>query len=72
MQTIESLNTSISKLEAEVAQLTEKKAHLLTKLQKSDYRKTVKEHITLLHEYNEIRDVGQRKLLGPVVSVSNT
>ncbi|KAE8362163.1 Swi5-domain-containing protein [Aspergillus caelatus] len=53
-----SLHTSVTGLEAEVArmeaQLAETKARL-----KSDASTTVQRHITLLHEYNEIKDIGQ-------------
>ncbi|KAE8164993.1 DUF1337 domain protein [Aspergillus tamarii] len=53
-----SLQTSVAGLEAEVARLEAQLAETKARL-KSDPSTTVQRYITLLHEYNEIKDIGQ-------------
>ncbi|KAL4909475.1 hypothetical protein BDW74DRAFT_146653 [Aspergillus multicolor] len=52
------LRTSITDLESQTAKLEAQIADIRAKL-KNDPSDTVKRHIRLLHEYNEIKDVGQ-------------
>ncbi|EAL91986.1 conserved hypothetical protein [Aspergillus fumigatus A1163] len=49
---------SISDLHSQTAQLEAQVAEIKAKL-KHDPSTTVKRHIRLLHEYNEIKDIGQ-------------
>ncbi|KAL4883264.1 DNA repair protein [Aspergillus karnatakaensis] len=56
MQT--ALRTSIIDLESQAAGLEDQIAQTKAKL-KNNPSETVKRHIRLLHEYNEIKDVGQ-------------
>ncbi|KAJ5320577.1 hypothetical protein PENANT_c033G11172 [Penicillium antarcticum] len=53
-----SLRDSIANLEMQQAQLESELASTTSKL-KNDPTATVKRHIRLLHEYNEIKDIGQ-------------
>lgn len=52
------LEHEIAALKVEIAAQEVHKAELLQKLECKDYTATTKKHIKLLHEYNEIRDVG--------------
>ncbi|KAL4912519.1 Swi5-domain-containing protein [Aspergillus aurantiobrunneus] len=52
------LRASIADLEAQASQIEDQVAKIRAKL-KGDASDTVKRHIRLLHEYNEIKDVGQ-------------
>ncbi|KAL2825584.1 hypothetical protein BDW59DRAFT_70915 [Aspergillus cavernicola] len=52
------LRTSITDLESQAAEIESQVAEIRAKL-KDDPSDTVKRHIRLLHEYNEIKDVGQ-------------
>lgn len=60
----------MNQLEAEVSATQARRDVALSKLKNKDYRGTVKRHIDLLHEYNEIRDLAQRKDKINPVSVS--
>ncbi|KAJ5541922.1 hypothetical protein N7535_004341 [Penicillium sp. DV-2018c] len=55
---ISALRASITNLEAERAEFEAKLVSITSKL-KGDPNATVERHIRLLHEYNEIKDVGQ-------------
>ncbi|KAI9924402.1 hypothetical protein ASPWEDRAFT_179095 [Aspergillus wentii DTO 134E9] len=52
------LRASIADLQSQVEQIETQIAETKTRLQ-NDPSTTVKRHIRLLHEYNEIKDVGQ-------------
>ncbi|KAJ5144196.1 uncharacterized protein N7515_002983 [Penicillium bovifimosum] len=55
---ISALRASITNLEAKRSELEAELASITTKL-KDDPNATVERHIRLLHDYNEIKDVGQ-------------
>ncbi|KAJ5466699.1 DNA repair protein SWI5 [Penicillium diatomitis] len=55
---LETLRTSISTLQVQQTELESEIATLKSSL-KNDPSETVKRHIRLLHEYNEIKDVAQ-------------
>ncbi|KAL3476098.1 Swi5-domain-containing protein [Aspergillus californicus] len=55
---LETLRTSIKDLESQAAEIESQVVEIRAKL-KNDPSETVKRHIRLLHEYNEIKDVGQ-------------
>ncbi|KAF7716325.1 Uncharacterized protein PECH_000107 [Penicillium ucsense] len=55
---LETLRTSISTLHVQQTELESEIATLKSSL-KNDPSETVKRHIRLLHEYNEIKDVAQ-------------
>ncbi|EAW12517.1 SWI5/SAE3 family protein [Aspergillus clavatus NRRL 1] len=55
---IKALQASIADIQSQTAQLEAQIAETKAKL-KNDPSMTVKHHIRLLHEYNEIKDVGQ-------------
>ncbi|CAL5874074.1 uncharacterized protein PFLUO_LOCUS8361 [Penicillium psychrofluorescens] len=57
-QNLEILRASITDLETQTAHLEAELAEITSKL-KNDPNTTVRQHIRLLHEYNEIKDVGQ-------------
>ncbi|KAL4865463.1 hypothetical protein BDV12DRAFT_174569 [Aspergillus spectabilis] len=52
------LRASIADLESQAAEIGDQVAKIKANL-KNDPSETVKRHIRLLHEYNEIKDVGQ-------------
>ncbi|RMJ20804.1 hypothetical protein PHISP_08325 [Aspergillus sp. HF37] len=55
---LDNLRASIADLEAQTAQIEAQIADTKSKL-KHDPSETVKRHIRLLHDYNEIKDVAQ-------------
>ncbi|KAL3446236.1 Swi5-domain-containing protein [Aspergillus insuetus] len=55
---LETLRASNKDLESQVAEIESQVAEIRAKL-KNDPSETVKRHIQLLHEYNEIKDAGQ-------------
>ncbi|KAL2854717.1 Swi5-domain-containing protein [Aspergillus pseudodeflectus] len=55
---LETLRATNKDLESQVAAIESQVAEIRAKL-KNDPSETVKRHIRLLHEYNEIKDVGQ-------------
>ncbi|CEL09976.1 hypothetical protein ASPCAL13104 [Aspergillus calidoustus] len=55
---LETLRAMNKDLESQVAAIESQVAEIRAKL-KNDPSETVKRHIRLLHEYNEIKDVGQ-------------
>ncbi|KAK1140266.1 hypothetical protein N8T08_010563 [Aspergillus melleus] len=55
---LNTLRASIADLESQTAQVEAQIAEIKSKL-KSDPSATVQRHIRLLHEYNEIKDIGQ-------------
>ncbi|KAL2787333.1 DUF1337 domain protein [Aspergillus keveii] len=55
---LETLRASNKDLESQVAEIESQVAGIRAKLQ-NDPSETVKRHIRLLHEYNEIKDAGQ-------------
>ncbi|PUU83269.1 DNA repair protein [Tuber borchii] len=55
---IASLRKSITSLESQIEQIESEHAEVLARLKDKDAEKTVKGHIRLLHEFNEVRDVG--------------
>ncbi|PLB51833.1 hypothetical protein P170DRAFT_471758 [Aspergillus steynii IBT 23096] len=55
---LHTLRASIADLESQTAQVEAQIAGIKAKL-KSDPSTTVQRHIRLLHEYNEIKDIGQ-------------
>lgn len=55
----EVLRQKIAALKDEIATLQTQEAAVKSKLVGRDHHKTVKDHIKLLHEYNEIRDLAQ-------------
>ncbi|KAJ5474876.1 hypothetical protein N7475_004442 [Penicillium sp. IBT 31633x] len=55
---LSALQVSITSLETKHAELESELASVTSKL-KSDPDATVQRHIRLLHDYNEIKDVGQ-------------
>ncbi|KAJ5610138.1 hypothetical protein N7510_006857 [Penicillium lagena] len=57
-QNLEILRASITDLETQTTHLEAELAEITSKL-KNDPNTTVQQHIRLLHEYNEIKDVGQ-------------
>lgn len=59
----------MNQLEAEVSATQARRDVALSKLKNKDYRGTVKRHIDLLHDYNEIRDLAQRKANQPRLCV---
>ncbi|MCJ1275647.1 hypothetical protein MMC21_003450 [Puttea exsequens] len=54
-----SLQAKIANLEKQIAETEEKRHVVDEKLKNKDAQATVKAHIKLLHDYNEVRDVGQ-------------
>ncbi|OOQ87640.1 Mating-type switching protein swi5 [Penicillium brasilianum] len=57
-QRLDTLRASIANLQTQQAQLEAEIAQIKTQL-KNDPSETVKRHIRLLHEYNEIKDIAQ-------------
>jgi len=55
---LDSLLASNASLEEQLRQVETENAELLSKLSNPNSDVTVKKHIKLLHDYNEIRDVG--------------
>ncbi|KAL2814644.1 Swi5-domain-containing protein [Aspergillus granulosus] len=55
---LEALQASNEDLKSHVAEIESRIAEIRAKL-KNDPSETMKRHIRLLHEYNEIKDVGQ-------------
>ncbi|KAL2038535.1 hypothetical protein N7G274_008874 [Stereocaulon virgatum] len=56
---IATLKAQISALETQITKLGEKQKEIDAQLKTKDPTGTVKAHIKLLHDYNEIRDIGQ-------------
>ncbi|EMR09986.1 hypothetical protein PNEG_01744 [Pneumocystis murina B123] len=54
---LKTLENKVLSLEARLNELTEKQKTLQATLKNPDATSTVKQHIVLLHTYNEIRDV---------------
>ncbi|KAJ5910951.1 DNA repair protein SWI5 [Penicillium subrubescens] len=57
-QRLETLRASINNLQSQQAQLEAEIAEI-EKTLKNDSSETVKRHIRLLHDYNEIKDIAQ-------------
>lgn len=55
------LEQEIAALKLEIVAREARKTELLQQLVCKDYESTTKNHIKLLHEYNEIRDLGHSK-----------
>ncbi|CAD6563899.1 MAG: hypothetical protein ASARMPREDX12_000149 [Alectoria sarmentosa] len=53
------LQAKIAALETQIRETEEKRREVHGQLETKDAQATVKAHIKLLHDYNEIRDVGQ-------------
>lgn len=56
---IAALEAKIVVLETQIRETEEKRKEVDAQLKTKDPQATVKAHIKLLHDYNEIRDVGQ-------------
>ncbi|CCG81748.1 Mating-type switching protein swi5 [Taphrina deformans PYCC 5710] len=61
----------IVKLEQDIKSLEAQEEAIVAQLIDKDYTKTAKDHIKLLHEYNEIRDLAHM-LLSKIAMEENT
>lgn len=53
----ERLETSIEALKSELGTLIARESEVVAQLHDKEYKRTAERYITLLHEYNEIRDL---------------